>query len=478
MMNRNVRTASFCLLITLFILSSVRAANPRFAGVVNASDENAVKLVLQLDSPVQPNSFTLNDPARIVVDFKGVDSSVAPYEEPVADDLLTFIRVGRPATDTVRIVLELKHLMPYEIAPREGGPSLSVSVPRSIEPAKSGGEIAPGVNLKQNVEMADYGPLAYTVLDVDLNEKQLAVTAVMGEDRIGSREKLTSMVKRTGAIAGINGGYFVMENGKPIDLLVIDGKVLALPERFRGFFGIRRNGKPVFIQPSVEMTVSAGGARAWYVHRLNEPPQSGQIAVFTPEYGAATGTKPDRKEAAVSGGVITSFHNGNSPIPADGFVLSTDAAQSFLFDSLRIGDTLKKSVASYPDISDVAYGMTAGPMLIRGGITQKSLIEDFAVTSSIVSKRNPRTAVGLTKNNHLIFVVVEGRSARSAGMSLDELARLMRALGAVDAINLDGGGSSEIVVKDKIVNELSDGRERPLANAFLVQPRADAGKKK
>lgn len=478
MKNRIVGTASCSLVLTLVVFSCVRAANPRFSGVINASDERNVKLVLQLDGPAQPKTFTLNDPARIVVDFKGVDSSVVPYEEPVADDLLMFIRVGRPATDTVRIVLEMKYLMPYEVGRHEGGPSLSVSIPRKVEPVESGGKVAPGVNLKQAVGMAGFGPLAYTVLDVDLNDKRLAVTAVIGEDRIGGRENLTSMVKRTGAIAGINGGYFVMENGKPIDLLVIDGKVLALPERFRGFFGIRRNGKPVFMQPSVEMTVSAGGARSWYVHRLNAPPQSGQIAVFTPEYGATTGTKPDRREAAVSAGVITGFYNGDSPIPADGFVLSTDAAQSFLFDSLKVGDTLKKSVTSYPDISDVAYGMTAGPMLIRGGIVQKSLIEDFTITSSIVSKRNPRTAVGLTKDNHLIFVVVEGRSARSAGMSLDELARLMQTLGAVDAINLDGGGSSEIVVKDKIMNELSDGKERPLANAFLIQTRAVAGQKK
>ncbi|MFA6451732.1 MAG: phosphodiester glycosidase family protein, partial [bacterium] len=138
------------------------------------------------------------------------------------------------------------------------------------------------------------------------------------------------------------------------------------------------------------------------------------------------------------------------------------------FDTLKVGDKIVISVTAYPDMSDVVSGMTAGPLLIRNGAVQKSLIEDFTVTSGIVAKRNPRTAAGHTKNNHLLFVVVEGRTTRSAGMSLAELAELMSSLGSVNAINLDGGGSSEIVINNKIMNDISEGRERPLANAFLI----------
>ena len=63
---------------------------------------------------------------------------------------------------------------------------------------------------------------------------------------------------------------------------------------------------------------------------------------------------------------------------------------------------------------------------------QKKSIEDFTPTSNIVVGRNPRTAVGRTNNSHLLFIIVEGRSTRSIGMSLEELAALMKSLGAVD----------------------------------------------
>ena len=74
------------------------------------------------------------------------------------------------------------------------------------------------------------------------------------------------------------------------------------------------------------------------------------------------------------------------------------------------------------------------------------------------------------------MVVVDGRQPRwSLGPSLNEFARIMRDLGAVDALNLDGGGSTEMVVNGEIVNRPSDGRQRQLSNAILVLPGPDPG---
>ena len=88
----------------------------------------------------------------------------------------------------------------------------------------------------------------------------------------------------------------------------------------------------------------------------------------------------------------------------------------------------------------------------------------------------PRTGIGVTANGRILMVVVDGRQPRwSLGPSLDEFARIMRDLGAVDALNLDGGGSTEMVVNGEVVNRPSDGRQRQLSNAILVLPGPDPG---
>jgi hypothetical protein len=88
--------------------------------------------------------------------------------------------------------------------------------------------------------------------------------------------------------------------------------------------------------------------------------------------------------------------------------------------------------------------------------------------------RHSRTAVGVTGDGRLLLVVVDGRQpGYSRGMTLRELAELLRRLGAVQAMNLDGGGSSEMVVNGLTANRPSDGRVRGIANALVVLPGAD-----
>jgi hypothetical protein len=90
--------------------------------------------------------------------------------------------------------------------------------------------------------------------------------------------------------------------------------------------------------------------------------------------------------------------------------------------------------------------------------------------------RHGRTAVGVTADGRLLLVVVDGRQpGYSRGMTLRELAELLQRLGAVQAMNLDGGGSSEMVVNGLTASRPSDGRGRGIANALVVLPGADAG---
>jgi exopolysaccharide biosynthesis protein len=118
-----------------------------------------------------------------------------------------------------------------------------------------------------------------------------------------------------------------------------------------------------------------------------------------------------------------------------------------------------------------------GPVLVRNG-KPVSAFDPGAYDAGFLEKRHPRTAAGLRADGSIVLVVVDGRHpASSVGMTIREMSDLMIELGCVEAINLDGGGSTTMVVKGKVVNNPSDPTgERPVSDALLVFARSSARK--
>jgi exopolysaccharide biosynthesis protein len=112
--------------------------------------------------------------------------------------------------------------------------------------------------------------------------------------------------------------------------------------------------------------------------------------------------------------------------------------------------------ADLPDDEAAAFwnvrdAVSAGPMLIRNGVRNVTEEEEVFFGSAIPDV-HPRTAAGRTADGHLLLLVVDGRQPLSRGVDLDQLAGIMEGLGAVDALNLDGGGSSALVVNGTLLN--------------------------
>ena len=160
---------------------------------------------------------------------------------------------------------------------------------------------------------------------------------------------------------------------------------------------------------------------------------------------------------------------GNAPIPRQGWVISGHGqAAEWLSRRVKVGDRVAVIQALLERWQDVQHVLGAGPRLIeRGGIKVQSAAEKFS--SDVVSGRAPRTAAGIDSAGRLICLAVEGRyPPRSAGLTLDGLARLMLDLGVTDALNLDGGGSTQMVVENELVTRPSDGQVRSVNNALLI----------
>jgi hypothetical protein len=176
-------------------------------------------------------------------------------------------------------------------------------------------------------------------------------------------------------------------------------------------------------------------------------------------------------EGAQSGFVTGKWAKAIGPAVTDGYLWAKAETPraSLLLDANR-----HPSIAVLKDVPPEARQVVAGSnIIVHDG---KAIIED---TSSFARSRHPRTAVGIAGDGKtLVLVVVDGRRAGVAsGMSLTELAALMLELGCRDALNLDGGGSTEMVLRNprdgllQVINHPSDGRERAVANVLGVSIR-------
>ncbi len=111
-----------------------------------------------------------------------------------------------------------------------------------------------------------------------------------------------------------------------------------------------------------------------------------------------------------------------------------------------------------------------GPVLLQNGGIKISNEEERKFYGKAANDREPRTAIGYTKDNKLIILVCEGRSKNAAGLTLFQLASVFKELGCIEALNLDGGGSSCMLINGKETNFPSaNGVQRPVPSVFLIE---------
>ncbi|MEP7079416.1 MAG: phosphodiester glycosidase family protein [Ginsengibacter sp.] len=113
-----------------------------------------------------------------------------------------------------------------------------------------------------------------------------------------------------------------------------------------------------------------------------------------------------------------------------------------------------------------------GPVLIQNAQVKISNNEEMKFAGKAIHDRHPRTAIGYTRDGHIIIFVSEGRSESAAGLTLPQMAKILQQLGCEEALNLDGGGSSCMIINGKKVNYPSDkGEQRSVPSVFMIKKR-------
>lgn len=324
------------------------------------------------------------------------------------------------------------------------------------------------------------------VLSVNLDNPNVRVGAAEAGNTVidPADETVTSMGDRTGAVAGVNGGYFdINETGQPTGGSVVNGQILkSPPASYNAELSVLPDGSMTIGPETFSGTVTDGQATE-PLGSVNIPANaaSGQITEITP--ALASTTQPLTAAATLVTGqasnngqtlTVTGVQTGvtSLPVPAAGTedLLGGGAGGQWLSGTVKTGDVLSltTSLSPNPGLTQLITGAT---VLVKNG----QAYDD--PTGQPPGGANPETVIGLSRNGrHAIFVTLDGRLGESVatGVTPAEVTGYMLAHGAYSAILFDGGGSTTMAARVPgssgltILNTPSDGSERPVANGLFV----------
>jgi hypothetical protein len=331
-------------------------------------------------------------------------------------------------------------------------------------------------------------PQPISIQMLRLDPSRVDLRSALAQDRVMQLETVPDIAARSRAIAAVNAGFFVVKNGDPAGVLETGGELVSDAALTRGAVGIvRRAGKPLAlifdrVAAAVELRFRSQGEEfAQPIDGIDTTRVRGKLMLYTPHFGPDSDMADTGVEWQVAGSPLTVVEKrpnaGHTPIPRDGVVLSfggtilptalerLEAGQAVTLErryTARLGTT----PAQWAGVPDIVGG--AGLLVLNGRpVTDWA---DEQLRAGFDTERHPRTMIGTGRGGSIWLVTVDGRNPGvSAGMTFAELQRLAQQLNLSAALNLDGGGSTTMVVKGKVINRPSDATgPRRVSDALVV----------
>lgn len=340
-------------------------------------------------------------------------------------------------------------------------------------------KLSSGITYERIERYTSAGWMNINVIRADLTDTYTEIEPITNEKGVSNRSPLSSMIKSSGATAAVNGDFFYM--GDPTYTygpLIENGKVITTPLPYQDGYPTVSRLKDQKIDISVwnpKITLYGSDSTPYNVVVLNKTSSlDWGPTVLTSDWNATSpgyDGKKDIVEVVVVDNTVSEVRK-NQPstvIPKDGYVIATCNATTManMLNSFIQGQpaSLNIELDFSPDNVEWAFG--ALNYLVKDG-----KVNDI---SSQVLGTNPRTAIGFNKDNtEMIMVTIDGRHKDYVGVKQTELSDIMIGLGAYNAVNMDGGGSTTMGVdflrnsNITIVNIPSDGRERKIASGVGV----------
>src|SRR4051794_6930017 len=378
----------------------------------------------------------------------------------------------------------------------------------------SAGESANSVYTGWDGDPAARGPWHVNVVTIDPRRFRGTLEASFGPD-LFNRETTSALAREDGATVGVNGGYFVLDPasgapGDPAGIGVYDGRFLSEPINDRPALVLHRNAKHTSVTRFTwqgRVRLAGRDLRLDGIDRVpdlirncggdpTDQPTSrplhditctddSELVLFTHEFGPTTPSGPGHEIVLDPRNVVRGVHavRGTSLPPGWRSIQGTgsqadDLAGVAVGDRVRVTTRLRSLSERPGHLRPDTTTVNGGPVLVRHSrefITQQrdGFVHpgDPSFAYGFVIKRNPRTFAGIDSRGRTVLVTVDGRSTNDLGLSIPEEADVSRSLGLVDAVNLDGGGSTTMALDGQVISHPSDATgERPVGDAVLILP--------
>ena len=338
--------------------------------------------------------------------------------------------------------------------------------------------LSTGITYEKIEKYTSLGWMNINVIRVDLTDEYTEVDPIKSENGVSNRTPLSSMIKSSGAVAAVNGDFFYM--GDPTytyGALIADGDLITSPLPYSdGYPTVSRllDGTVNISVWNPKITLYGYDSTAFDVVVMNKTSSLdwGPTILTTDWNTTSPGyTNKDIVEVVVVDGTVSEVRK-NQPstiIPSNGYVIASSNATTMnqMLVSFMAGQPVTLNIALDYSPEDVDWAFGALNYLVKDG--------QLNDVSSQVLGTNPRTAIGYSKDNsEMIMVTIDGRNKNFVGVKQTELAQIMLDLGAYNAVNMDGGGSTTMGVdflknsNVTVVNIPSDGRERNIASGVGV----------
>ena len=344
-------------------------------------------------------------------------------------------------------------------------------------------QLLPGVTYETGVQFTPHGPVALHIVYGPRPVGLYRLRPVLSNDSIVKRETVSAMQLRLSTQAtsvGVNGDYFSLTDGRPSGILLRDGVLATPPNSSRSSAGVTLDGL-LDVRKVRFLGTWRGTGQRRALNFLNKAPGTNGISLFTPDWGSATPGIAG-SFAVVLAPFSSATPNADLPVPVSAtsqngpvaigpgtaVLVARGTAAAKLQAEAQPGTTVTLRLILQPDWSTVADAIGGGPVLVRDGVPVYRSNEAF--TTSQLVPRGPRSAVGQRADGSVLLVTTDGRQpGYSVGMTNFELAQTLVRLGAVRGMALDGGGSATLAFEGTVLNSPSEGKERAISTALMLQ---------
>lgn len=342
-----------------------------------------------------------------------------------------------------------------------------------------------GTNLKTYTRFTDKGWLSINIIEVDLNDKNTSLGVLTSSNGLQTFQNVKTMITNSNknVVAAINADFFngKTQKGNIIGMTIEDGEVLTSTyyenevKDVLASFTIDDDNNVLFDYFTNKITLTNNSNdEVISISEINKWSSNYEYPVlYTSKWGEKSlGSTSDLvlTELVVEKGKVKEVRYNEEPveIPEDGYVIcALGNVADVMSKSFKVGNKVSLDIDMKLDIDKIKLAVSGGTLLVKDG--------EVANFTHVIYGSNPRTAVGVSKDGETFYLItVDGRQTKSIGLTQTELAEFLVEKGIYTAMNLDGGGSTTMVVRQlgdesyTVQNSPSDKALRNVPNAIAV----------